>query len=142
MAIMLGLVRGCQFQAQDATYDQKQAGDAEKGDRFVQQKDADEDRAHRSDARPNGVGSAQGNGTQRDAEQHQAEGQHHQGGHRRPEPREALRVLESDGPTYLEESGEKQNDPSHNAPLRRGQGRPYRKETQREVVHTLTVRVF
>src|SRR5690606_39245474 len=81
--------------------------------------------ADRTDPDPDRIGGAHRQRLHRDPEQAEADRHGHDRADRGPQPGEAVRVLEADGPAELEQAGEGEDDPGHAGLLSRRARRSY-----------------
>ena len=76
--------------------------------------------AHGAHAGPDGIGGAQRQLLHGQPQQTEADGHRDDGQCRGQRAAEAVGVLQADGPAHFKKTGEKQNDPGHDAPLSNG----------------------
>src|SRR5690606_27719414 len=114
-----------ELQPDDARDDQPEADHAPGVGRLAEQHDAEDRGADRADPDPDRVGSSHRQRLHRDAEQAEADRHGHHRADRGPQPGEAVRALEADGPADLEQAGKGEDDPGHAGLLSRRQRRSY-----------------
>src|SRR5262245_9551217 len=102
----------CELETDHAGDDQGEARHPEQVRRLTERRHADDHRPRRTDPGPQGIGGPERDRPQRDRQQGEAQGDRHEHGHARPEPGEAVGVLETERPADLQQAGEQKREPS------------------------------
>lgn len=113
MIVRVDSPSGAGFEADDAEYDAQQREDFDGRSRFCEEDHAEDRRPRRSDAGPDRVAGAYGNGLQGLREKAEACRHGQEGTRRRPEPGESFGIFQPDRPADFEQSGYKQERPRH-----------------------------